>query len=520
MRVVILNTNDISGGAARAAYRLHKGLRSLNKDSVMVVRHKQSNDPNVHQVIPQNIEYSIEAQIFHSIQQSLINQNRTPISNTLFSFPYPGYDISNKHVIKNTDIINLHWINNFQSSETIFKLLALGKPVIWTLHDQWPFTGGCHYSAGCEQYTNKCKACPQLKDNKYDIPFKVQQNKIRKYRKNNLTIVTPSKWLADCARKSTVFSDLRVEVIPNSIEIDVFKPVSKEQAKVSLGIIPDAITLLFGSNSNKSPRKGFDQLLKSILHCIEHDYIKKLIEKRRLNMLTFGKGDEELRNVGIPVISLGHIDSDEKLANIYSAADIFLLPSLEDNLPNTMLESMACGTPIVAFEVGGIPDVIQNGVTGYMAPCFSSDRFGDSMVNLITDESIRTQMSLNCRGLIENNFQINHQADKYLELFDDLLKDNKVNSKTAKYKCIANNSGKTFLTEWESDVEGDFCSVYREFAINLIRKMDEQIRKMDEQRIGRDKKISSIYNSYTYRIGRLIILPLQMIVRVIKKVFT
>lgn len=513
MKVAILNTSDISGGAARAAYRLHKGIAITNNNSTMVVKYKYSNDPYVHQVIPQHPNYSIEASIFQAIQQIAINQNRTPISDTLFSFPYPGYDISNTTIIKAADVINLHWINNFQSVETISKLLALGKPVIWTLHDQWPFTGGCHYSAGCEEYTNRCKACPQLKDNKYDLPFNVQQNKIRKYKKNNLTIVTPSKWLADCARKSTVFSDLRVEVIPNSIEIDVFKPISKEQAKVSLGIIPDAITLLFGSDSNKSPRKGFDQLLKSILHCIQHDYVKELIEKRRLNMLTFGRGDEGLRNVGIPVVSLAHIDSDEKLANIYSAADIFLLPSLEDNLPNTMLESMACGTPIVAFEVGGIPDAIQNGVTGYLAPCFSSDRFGDFMVNLITNESIRTQMSLNCRELIRNNFQINHQADKYLELFDDILKDNKVNSKTAKYKCMANNSGKTFLTEWESDVEGDFYNVYREFATNLIRKMDEQ-------RIGKDKKISSIYNSYTYRIGRLIILPLQMIVRVIKKIFT
>ena len=504
MNITIINTSDISGGAARAAYRLNKGLRELNNNSIMIVRHKQSNDPNIHQVIPLNIEYSIEENIYHSIQKMLIDQNRTSISNTLFSFPYPGYNISHTDVIKYSDIINLHWINRFQSVETISNLLKLGKPVVWTLHDQWPFTGGCHYSAGCEKFVNYCKNCPQLKTNTYDIPFLVQQTKIEEFNKKDLTIVTPSRWLANCVKKSKVFNNLRVEVIPNSLETDVFKPVQKYQAKKSLNINSDIITLLFGAHTQNEHRKGFKQLLKAISFCLQNDFIKKLIEDNKLNVLIFGDVNEDLQNIGIPVISTGYINSDERLADIYSAADIFLLPSLEDNLPNTILESMACGTPIVTFDVGGMSDVIQHGITGYVAPCFSSEKFGELILNLIHNESKRIQMGTNCRRLIEGKFQLKHQAAKYSELFKDLLKNIKLNKKRKENNSLNNTNGKLFLKEWESELQSVYYNIYRNIAIKLLKSKDDQIK--------------SIFNSNKYKVGRLILLPIEMIVEKVKKI--
>jgi glycosyltransferase involved in cell wall biosynthesis len=503
MNITIINTSDIAGGAARAAYRLHKGMRELNNDSIMIVKHKQSNDPNVHQVVPLNLEYSIEENIFNSIQKTLIDQNRTSISNTLFSFPYPGYNISHTDVIKYSDIINLHWINRFQSVETISNLLKLGKPVVWTLHDQWPFTGGCHYSAGCDNFVNYCKNCPQLKTNTYDIPFLVQQTKIEKFNKKNLAIVTPSRWLYSCVKKSKVFNNLRVEVIPYSLETDVFKPVPKYQAKKALNINADIITLLFGAHTHNEHRKGFKQLSKAISFCLQNDFFKKLIEDNKLNILIFGVANDDLQNIGIPVISTGYINSDEKLAEIYSAADIFLLPSLEDNLPNTMLESMACGTPIVAFDAGGIPDVIQHGITGFIAPCFSSEKFGELILNLIHNESKRIQMGTNCQRLMESKFQLKHQAAKYNELFKDLLKNIKLNKERKKGNSLNNTNGKIFLKVWESELQSVYYNIYRNSAIKLLNSKDEQIK--------------NIFNGYKYRVGRLILSPIEMIVAKAKK---
>ena len=210
MKILQISTHDIRGGAARATYRLHRGLRHMEQDSCMLVRFKETDDDFVSAVAQ---EQETDANAFFlevPIQEQYINAHRTDISNTLFSLPYPGYDIFRSPLVQNADIINLHWVSQFQSPVTLKHVFALGKPVVWTLHDQWAFTGGCHYSSGCKEYQSSCKECPQLANDPFSLPEAILHDKEGLFQKANLTIVTSSRWMGRCAGESRLFKSLRV----------------------------------------------------------------------------------------------------------------------------------------------------------------------------------------------------------------------------------------------------------------------------------------------------------------------
>jgi glycosyltransferase involved in cell wall biosynthesis len=499
MNISILNTLDSYSGAAIAAYRLLKGLRLLNHDVVMVVMHKQTKQPYIYPVSLPSPQAEIERKIFRNIRQKEIEENRTPLSNTRFSFPYPGYDLSDTEVIRRSDIINLHWVAEFQSVETIARLLETGKPVVWTLHDVNAFTGGCHYSAGCEKYTENCRDCPQLMDNHYQIPFHVLENKIDSWWKN-LTIVTPSRWLGECARQSRLFRNSRVEVVPNSLETDIFKPKKQKQARKEIKSNPQALTLLFGAATGNEKRKGFYKLLEAMKYCLQDTTFRNLAINGRIKVLTFGPPQEDLEKLAIKIKSLGYVHDNEHLAAIYSAADLFILPSLEDNLPNTVLEAMACGTPVIAFNIGGIPDMIENGVTGYMAPGFDTREMGAAILKLLFDEDKRKQMSLNCRQVIEQKFKLQDQAGLYLELFHDLLPGNG-DRKTVREgdsgvhgACgnFAVKEEEILLTNYESKVHHDFLDLYRKWAFQVYidnKSLSRKLRRYMKRFLKKVEKI-------------------------------
>jgi glycosyltransferase involved in cell wall biosynthesis len=422
MKIVQIDTYDISGGAARAAYRLHRGLLQVGQDCRMLVRHKDSNDDSVFCISPEKSVEKVEEEFFLSvaIQEHYIDSHRTDISNTLFSLSYPGYDLSALPMVQEADIINLHWVANYQSPLTLHKLFALGKPVVWTLHDQWAFTGGCHYSAGCEEYHHGCAACPQLADDPFGVPEAVLKDKLKFFKDANLTIVTPSQWMAECARQSRLFKDLRIEVIPNSLETDVFVPQPKSEAKESIGISAETITLLFGGEDSNEKRKGFRELKAAIKYCLKDARFQNLVKSDKIKMICFGRPYDDLDTIGIPVVPLGYLDSDEKISAAYSSADIFILPSLEDNLPNTMLEAMSCGTPVVAFDVGGMPDVIVDVVTGRLVPLGDTREMGKAVLSLIFDPDKREVMMEKCRRKMREGYALDIQARCYLELYEEL----------------------------------------------------------------------------------------------------
>jgi glycosyltransferase involved in cell wall biosynthesis len=422
MTIVQLNTYDIRGGAARAAYRLHQGLLKIGQNSQMVVAQKSSTDETVFEVNLGKVEENVEKQLFFgaAIQEHYINAHRTEISNTLFSLPYPGYDLSALPMLHEAEVINLHWVAYYQSLTTLESLFALGKPVVWTLHDQWAFTGGCHYTAGCQKYRQDCVACPQLAEDPFNLAATFLKDKLELFKGANLTIVTPSRWLGECAKQSKLFGDLRVEVIPYALDTDIFCPLPKAKAKKGLGIEAEVITLLFVAEHSIEKRKGFQELVAALQHCLDSPGFQELVQCERIKLLCLGHSGHEAVSLGIPKVFFGYLDSNEEIRTAYAAADLFILPSLEDNLPNTILESMSCGTPVVAFDVGGVPDVVTNGVTGRLACPGDVRQMGEAIVSLVLNPEQRKEMGKRCRQqMIEKN-SLTDQAERYLQLYQEL----------------------------------------------------------------------------------------------------
>jgi len=423
MKIVHLNTYDLQGGAAQAAQRLHKGLQAKGQQSWMLVKRRSSDDASILGGIPQEDPEGTLTAFFleNVIQRHYLDSHLTELNTTIFTLPYAGWDLSVLPSIRTADVINLHWVAGYQSPVTLWKLFALGKPVVWTLHDQWPFTGGCHYTAGCKKYKRDCSACPQLDDDPFDLPAAVLRDKLEFFHGAPLTIVTPSRWLGDCARESRPFQDCRIEVIPNSVETDIFSPLPKSESKRVVGIRPETKTLLFGAVDTKEKRKGFRVLLETVQWCLTDPEIRKRADDGLFNVLCFGNPSQDLKAAGLPIVNLGYLDSLEKIRLAYCAADLFIIPSLEDNLPNTVLESLSCGTPVIGSRVGGIPEIVQDGVNGRLVPAGDPIKLGEAIRSLIFDAGQIEGMGQNGRQLIEKEFPIPVQAMRYLALYQDLL---------------------------------------------------------------------------------------------------
>lgn len=421
MKVVLVSTYDVEGGAARAAYRLHQGLRQIGQDALMLSKHKTSSDTAIRKISDSSVGRVDRLDQLQAIQDEYINANRTNLSNTIFSLPYPGFDLSQIACVREADIINLHWIAYFQSPITLKKLISLGKPIVWTLHDMWAFTGGCHYSSGCVKYEDDCVSCPQLLDDPFNIAASVLKDKIECLAGANLTIVAPSQWLATCARRSQLFKQHPIHIIPYGLETDVFTPQPKLYAKQQLGIDASKTTLLFGATAATELRKGFAELVESMQYCLEDLKFRRLVEEGLIEIICFGYPSQLLELLTIPVRSLGIVTSDCELRTIYSAADCFILPSLEDNLPNTMMEAMSCGTPVIAFDSGGIPDMVKDGVTGRLVLHKDTRKLAYAILDCVFDLSTYQQMGIACRQVIEDKYTISVQAKQYLTLFQKLL---------------------------------------------------------------------------------------------------
>jgi len=500
MKILQVSTYDISGGAARAAYRLQKGLREMGHDSRMLVRHKNTKSVYVHSV---SVETGIEEArggffLENVIQQHYITRHRTERSNTLFSFPYPGYDIARIPALNEADVINLHWIAQYQSPATLRNLSSLGKPVVWTLHDQWAFTGGCHYSAGCENYQADCTRCPQVTEDLWSLPEAVLKDKLDFFKGISFTLVTPSRWMADCIRKSRLFRAQRVEVIPNSLETDIFAPLPKETAKESFGLEKDTLTILFGGEDTNERRKGFLELVSAVEYLTQKDELKSLLEIEKVCVLCFGRPSEAVQSLSIPFVSLGHLGSDLEIRNAYCAADVFVLPSLEDNLPNTVLEAMSCGTPVVGFEIGGMPDMVENGVTGQLVPPGDAAQLGEAMYSLLLDSTRRQSMGEECRRRVESEYPLSVQARRYSALYEDVISGNKTKpSITVPEKC--NTKLDAFVDNFlapvalETTVGSHFERIYDDILFDALKESAFQIyQKWQDAELDRNARLQVI----------------------------
>ncbi len=418
MKAVIVNKSDIQGGAARAAYRLHTGLREIGVDSKMLVDNKISDDPNV---------YGPEGKINKSWSKVRPFMDRIPLKlydwqKTPFHPAWIGRNIIGHELVKKTDVINLHWIaGGFLSIKGISRLAKVGKPIVWTLHDMWALTGGCHYSAECERYTNCCGACPQLNSDKdNDITRKIWRKKRRAYKGLNLTIVTPSRWLAECAKRSSLLSDLKVEVIPYGLNTDIFKPIEKLAARNILNLPKNKKIILFGAiNATTNRLKGFKYLKRAISELEK----MKTFNEDELCLVIFGASySKDMEKIPFEIRFLGRLYDDFSLKLSYSAADTFITPSLQDNFPNTVMESLSCGTPVVSFSIGGMPEMVEHQMDGYLSEYKDSQSLAEGIKWILEDENRALKLREAARKKAVEKYSLEIQAGQYKSLYRSLVK--------------------------------------------------------------------------------------------------
>jgi glycosyltransferase involved in cell wall biosynthesis len=289
---------------------------------------------------------------------------------------------------------------------SILRLSILGKPMVWTLHDQRAFTGGCHFSAGCVRYENECGSCPQLQKDWFDLTRATVLDQRDAFAL--AAVVSPSRWLAECAKRSAVFRDTDISVIPYGIDTEIFRPRAKER---------DAFTFLIGGDNMNVKRKGLHALAEAMRIALRDEKFCGAVESGRVRFASFGAEIE----LPVPVQNFGRIKSDEQLAQIYAAADVLLLPSLEDNLPNVMIEALCCGTPVLAFNAGGIPDAVQDGVNGRLVDTRDARAFADAIVDLARNPEACAELARNCCDETRARYEIKLQAERYTRVYEEAM---------------------------------------------------------------------------------------------------
>ena len=418
MKVIHLSSSDKGGGAARVTVDISNALYKAGTNSAVLVQQKFSSDNHVHsatKTIIQKIYF-----FFRFWFDYLVIRFFTKRTHGRFSFPFWGIDITKESLIREADIIHLHWINQgFFSIKTFQKLIELNKPIVWTLHDMWGFTGGCHYSGRCEKFISECRNCPSLVfSSGNDLSNKIFNDKIYIYKNLNFNIVTCSKWLANEAKRSFLFQNKKITTIPNPINTDIYKPVDKKIAREELGLPEDKILILFGTMNLKEIRKGFVYLKKALKIIIEDNPALK----EKIELFVFGASNsKDLDDINFKANFLGRISDTQKLIYCYNAADVFVAPSLEDNLPNTVMESLSCGTPVVAFNIGGMPDMIEHKINGYLAKPGNQDSLAEGIMWVIQNQSKKKTLSFNARKKVIENFTSERIASLYINFYNSLV---------------------------------------------------------------------------------------------------
>lgn len=420
MKVLIVNTYD-RGGAANACLRLHKGLLNNNIYSSVLLKNKQNQFPKTYQFKSRFKKKSkISKMIFcvNSFFNMLSTEKRNQAlekkfldnrSNGLewFSFPNSNIDITESKLYKDADIINLHWVGAFLDYESFFKKNT--KPVVWTLHDMNPFSGGEHYE---EQYLGVddlgCPISRKRTDKEHQV-FK--QNITIKLQAlssvDNLIIVAPSIWLANEAKKSLAFKSKPIFCIPYGLDSDIYSIKDKNKSRLALNIPLGKKVVLFVADSIQNNRKGFTYLYKAF----------ELLKRKDVLLCAIGRNNEKLSSLH-NIVNLGHINDENKMSLVYAAADVFVIPSIMDNLPNTVLESLMCGTPVIGFPIGGIPDMIKHGFNGLIAKDLSVNSLSETLKNFLEYpiEFEREKIRIDT----VKKYDLNVQAENYIKLFNNL----------------------------------------------------------------------------------------------------
>jgi glycosyltransferase involved in cell wall biosynthesis len=413
MRILQVATKDNSGGAARAAFRLHQGLLNAGVDASMLVAYKSSNDPRV-KVVPRNqTPLGIARRQWDRFQTNrIIGRHAAAIArgHELFTTDRAANKNDLPNSLPDCDVLHLNWINGLLDYETFFARLPRHLPLIWSMHDMNTMTGGCHYDAGCGRYTRGCGKCPALEsDSEHDLSERVFQRKLKSLASlpdHRLHLVGASQWIVDCARASPMLSRFSSSVIPYGLDTSLFRPIEQLACRKVLGIPLDAKVVLFAADAVENVRKGFALLLKAV---------QTLKEIPGIFLLSLGvsHGDPI---TGIPHLSLGLVTTDQLLPAVYGAADVLVIPSLQEVFGQTVTEAFACGTPVVGYDTGGIPELVKPGTTGYLAKVGDVGELA-AAIRRSLDEVKGQGMSRACREIAVAEYDSKVQAARFIELY-------------------------------------------------------------------------------------------------------
>lgn len=415
MRILIVNTSERTGGAAVAANRLMEALKNNGVKAKMLVRDKETASLTVC-----GLSSKWRTQWHFLWERFVIWLHLHFNREHLFEIDIAncGTDITRLPEFQEADVIHLHWVNQgMLSLKDIRKILESGKPVVWTMHDIWPATAICHYTRGCEAFQTECSHCP-LMSGVLDFSHRVWLKKQRMLLGQCVTYVACSQWLADEARKSALLKGQVVTSIPNPIDTHVFRPQDKQEARRALNLPTDKRIILFVSQRVTDPRKGMGYFV---------DAVAKLVEKHpemkqdTVVAILGGHAEDVASQLSLPACPLGYVSNPKRIVEVYNSADVFVLPSLEDNLPNTLMESMACGVPCVGFQVGGIPEMIDHRQNGYVARFRDVDDLAAG-IRYVLDEADYSELGKSAMQKVAHSYSQQSVALRYIDVYEAAMK--------------------------------------------------------------------------------------------------
>ena len=407
MNILIVNTSDIHGGAAIAAFRLMNALLREGENVKMLVRDKQSDHTAVIAAgskLQNRLNFYLERGVIF-LRNGFTKQHLFDIS-----IANRGLSITDLPAFREADVIHLHWINQgMLSLDEIGRIIASGRKIVWTMHDMWPFTGICHHAAGCNRYERSCGECPWLRSpSRNDLSRQLFLAKQAVYARGGIRFVACSNWLRELAAKSPLTAGHQVVSIPNPIDTAVYTPIDKREARQRLNLSENKKIVLFAAVKASDPRKGMDYLVEaSRILAQQHDDI--------LFLIAGNEGEEPGKRLSLPARSLGYV-APQDMPGVYNAADLFVTPSLQENLPNTIMEAMACGTPCVGFHTGGIPEMISHGKNGYVAAYRDAEDLATGTLRILygNDAGI---LSSEARHKVLSEYSQEKIAQRYMQLY-------------------------------------------------------------------------------------------------------
>ncbi len=479
MKIAHFSYSD-TWGAYGAAYELHQCLQHMEVQSTFFVKNKTRNDESIIELC---YEDTLDTKLKYAIDQVYFKKNHEDRV-TISSFDGLGIEWNEEvmNQLAQYDLFHLHWISGLLSTEIIHKLITLGKPVIWTMHDFQPFTGGCHYPEICTKYQKNCDRCPQLVKNKFNITKEQLLDKKKAF-SNNIHIIVASKWLKDIIQQSTVFNNSICKQIPIGVNMNDFSPMIKEEARKQLGFKKNDRILLMGAQSTKLRIKGYDSL-KDMFEILKKDkWIQGLIERNLLKVVTFGATGEELSQLGISSIHMGVVRDRKLLREIYSAADVFFFPSIQETFGMTAVEAMACGTPVISYNVCAMREVIKNGVNGYKFEVGDYKGMAETTVAILKNCIIDRER---CRKEVENEYALKTEAESVLQLYEEALEQKNTNpitytrsKRNERLEYFVEVCKQELISEQESNqvLLKEILSPYHPEIISSLKKIRDLVEK-------------------------------------------